>query len=447
MKKPALPRYFLTIALLGALVLLISCIKKNSDNENFSKDRYIVFFLTNTSINQAVNENTGKDANSSYNFISELPFLFGNINKESKFKYAFGLPGPMLLTQSVEEMQSQVNKAFDAAEKYNVPVYFQLDDCNNYTTSFGSGSSLKFYDNPNWVEWTSFPQAGENWGGQSYGRTPYFWFNWGNWMHAESFPCFQSPGFRDFIVSRLKEGVLNPLNKRYQKLKEENRAYLFAGIAVGWETHIPDYSPSNSILSIDSDHLPVNILKGDQMTTWEAAKFGYNSLKILGYDKYDLNVLYTVIHDYTELLSKTAYESGISRNKIFTHIVGLMSANPGLKTTFAPPIWTAVNEYSTPGFTMSPISCPYNIQTLTNEIKKADPAQKNFVLAEGYSLGADQNFKQADEYFSSMFDNGALLVAVFGWGREPPTSAFVVSHSKSNPFVMAAKKWLGKKYE
>lgn len=434
----------LFITILGSLLMLIACGKRNSGIESQPEDRYIVFFLTNTSIDQAVGGNTGKDANSSYNFISELPHLFGSMSESRRFKYAFGLPGPMLLTQSVSEMQVQVNKAFDAAEKYNVPVYFQLDDCNNYTTQFGNGGSPKFYDNPDWVEWISFPQAGEKWGGQSKGRAPYYWFNWGNWMHAEAFPSFQSPGFRDFVVDRLKNGVLNPVNKRYQKLKDEGRAYLFAGLAVGWETHIPDYSSSNTILSVNPNSLPINVLKGDQMQLWEASKYGYNSLSILGKDEYDLNTLYKVIHDYSELLSKTAFESGIPRNKIFTHTVGLMSANPDLKTTFAPPIWVAVNEYSIPGFTMSPVSCPYDIGTLKSEIQKADPKQENFVNAEGYSIGVDNNFEQADEYFNSMFGNGALMVTVYGWGREPATSAFAVSHSENSPFVRAAKKWLGK---
>lgn len=431
-------------AILVTIAMLMSCSKKSSGNDSTSTDRYIVFFLTNTGIDQAVNENTGKDANPSYNFVSELPYLFGNIKQGSKFKYAFGLPGPMLLTQSVDEMRNQVNKAFDAAEKYNIPVYFQLDDCNNYTKQFGSNSSTKFYENPDWVEWVSFPQNGENWGGQSNGRPPYFWFNWGTWMHAKAFPAFQSPGFRDFIVTRLKEGVLEPLNIRYKRLKDEGRAYLFAGMAIGWETHIPDYSSSNTVLNVDPNNLPVNVINGDRMKLWEAAKSGYNSLKILGYNKYDLDALYTVVHDYSELLSKTAFESGIPKNKIFTHIVGMMSARPELRTTFAPPIRVAVNEYSVPGFTMSPITSPYNLNTLTAEIKKADPSQKYFANAEGYSLGIDQNFAQADDYFTSMFNNGALLVSVFGWGREPPSSAFAVSHSKNNPFVMAARKWLNK---
>jgi len=34
------------------------------------------------------------------------------------------------------------------------------------------------------------------------------------------------------------------------------------------------------------------------------------------------------------------------------------------------------------------------------------------------------------------------MVTVFGWGRESSTSAYAVSHSKSNPFVQAAKVWM-----
>lgn len=430
--------------MLAVVAVSMSCSKKLSGENSVLTDRYIVFFLTNTSISQAVSENSGRDANASYNFISELPYLFGKIERDNKFKYAFGLPGPMLLTQSVDEMRSQINKAFDAAEKYNVPVYFQLDDCNNYTTALGKGSSTKFYENPAWVEWIAFPQTGENWGGQSNGRPPYFWFNWGAWMHAEAFPAFQSPGFRDFIVTRLKEGVLQPVNARYKKLKKEGRSYLFAGMAIGWETHIPDYSSSNTVLNIDPGNLPISVINGDRMESWEAAKFGYNSLKVLGYKKYDRDALYTVIHDYSELLSKTTFESGIPKNKIFTHIVGMMSAHPELRSTFAPPIHAAVNEYSVPGFTMSPVSCPYNLDTLTAEIKKADPLQMHFAVAEGYSLGVDRSFAQADNYFASLFNNGALLVSVFGWGREPPSSAFAVSHSKNSPFVKAAQNWLNK---
>ncbi|WP_437919949.1 hypothetical protein [Sphingobacterium sp. LRF_L2] len=406
------------------------------------QERYIVFFLTNTSVDQADNENTGRDANTAYTFVGELPQLFGAIDPQSPYKYAFGLPGPMLLTQSVQEMQYQVNEAFDIAEKYNVPVYFQLDDINNYTTQFGSGASPKFYDNTAWCEWVSFPASGEAWGGQTNGRLPYYWYNWGAWMHAEAFPNLQSADFRSFVKSQLENGVLSVLTTRYNSLKAQGKGYLFAGMAIGWETHIPDYSSDNTLYNVNPASLPTNVLAGDQMQGWEAGKLGYAALHTLGYTTYDKERLYQVIHDYSEFLAKTAYDSGIPKAKIFSHIVGIKSSQPNLSTTFAPPIWTAVNDYSTPGFTLSPVSCPYNLNTLVSEIQLADPSQVRFGNAEGYSIGADGSFAQADAYFGDMFGHGASIVAVFGWGREPATSAFAVSHSPNSPFVQAAQKWL-----
>ena len=407
------------------------------------KDRYIVFFLENVEPTKVDSVNYGKDANTNYSFVGELPYLFGPINKGSQYKYAFGLVGPMLLTQSVRQMQNEVNTAFDIAERNNVPVYFQLDDCNNYTTQFGGGANPKFYENSDWSEWVAFPKDTESWGGESYGRLPYFWYNWGSWAHADAFPCYESPGFRKFVISQLQNGVLNPLVKRYQKLVSEGKEYLFAGMAIGWETHIPDYSLNNTILNVNLQNLPVTVV--DTMKQWEAAEYGYNSLYLKGYKTYNLQALDTVIHDYSELLAKTAYEAGIPKQKIFTHMVGFISSNSNLHTTFAPPIWAAVNQYSIPGFTLSPVTCPYNLDTLVTYIKKTDSSQNYFACAEGYSRGVDQSISQAYNYFNSMFSHGAAFVSVLGWGMEgiPPSySAFVISHSPSNPFVIAAKTWM-----
>lgn len=428
----------------------VSKITQQSDidfrNGYKSDTQYLVFFLTNTSAYQAGVSNTGRDAMSDTNFVSELPKLFGKINPDSNRKYAFGLPGPMLLTQSISEMQEEVNDAFDLAEKYDVPVYFQLDDCNNYTKQFGSGSATKYYNNPSWCEWSAFPQNGESYGNQSNGRLPYYWFNWGSWMHADAFPCFESKEFKAFVQNQLKQGVLSPLMERYRKLRQNNKEYLFAGMAIGWETHIPDYSSSNTFLNVKTSNLPICTLTGDKMQTWEAAKYGYNALKIRGKTSYDVNVLYDVIHDYSEFLSKTSYDAGIPRRKIFTHMVGLKSKYPNFNTTFLPPISCAVNNYSIPGFTLSPETCQYDINNLVSEIKKADPSQAHFANAEGYARGVNSSYTSAKDYFNSMYQNGAYLVTVFGWGREPSTSEFAVSHNPNSYFVQAASDWLKFKY-
>lgn len=67
-----------------------------------------------------------------------------------------------------------------------------------------------------------------------------------------------------------------------------------------------------------------------------------------------------------------------------------------------------------------------------------------FGSVESYALGVDGSFEAADYYFDEMFSKGALMISVFGWGREPQTSGFAVSHSPDNPFVQGAKHWLNK---
>lgn len=443
--------------LIFTIITFTSCNKE--DNENITdtpesnssnledpypsdlKDRYIVFFLTNVSVEQADNINA-PDGDQNYTFVSELPQYFGTIKEDSPYKYAFGLPGPMLLTQSIEEMKHQVNKAFDIAEKHNVPVYFQLDDCTNYTKAYGSGATPKYYENPEWCEWVSFPVGDEQWGGKSHGRLAYHWFNWGSWLNVEAFPCFESPGFRSFVINQMRFGFLEPLMTRYNKLISEGKEHLFAGVAVGWETKIPDNSSSNR--AINRNNLPVSAQTGQQMELWEASKFGYNSLHLKGYDRYDMTVLDTVIHDYIKLLSKEAFDAGIPKEKIFSHIVGISRMS---RSTNRPPFWTAVNDYCTPGFSYS-ATPQFNLDEILSHLKATDNPPEYWGNAESYtggSNGLEKSFATANNYFDSMFGNRANLVAVFGWGRAKAGDPHKASHNKNSPFIKAANQWLNMK--
>ncbi len=428
----------------GFVLCLLPLGVSYSQTKPANPDRYIVFFLTNTTVQQAGERSTGKDANGAWSFVGEISHLFGPLKPDSPIKYAFGLPGPMLLTQSPQQMREQVNQAFDLAEQYNVPVYFQLDDINNYTSEFGNDARPKFYEEPEWCEWVRQPSDGDAWGGQSFSRLPRYWFNWGAWRFSPAFPNLASPGFNRFVKKQLADGMLQALIRRYELLKEAGKEYLFAGVAIGWETHIPDYSADNPIYAIKSHALPFSKHQNDSMAVWEASKYGYAALHTLGINSYDREALYHVIQNYSASLAKVVFEAGIPKHKIFTHIVGIRSARPELETTFAPPIWVAVNLYSTPGFTMSPETCPYDLEVIKSEISRADSSQKYFANAEGYARGLDRDFETASAYLNSMFDQGALITTVFGWGRESATSAFAVSHSPDSPFVIAAKELLKK---
>ena len=121
------------LILVAIMVLIPICNKPQEPVED--DPQYVVFMITN------------KRCTELEPYIVEMIELHGEIDPTSKRMYAFGVPGPMCLTQSIEEMNEQVNYAFMLAEKYNVPVYFQMDDCTNYTDYFGYGATIDEYGN------------------------------------------------------------------------------------------------------------------------------------------------------------------------------------------------------------------------------------------------------------------------------------------------------------
>jgi hypothetical protein len=414
---------------------------KGEEKQDLRDDKYLVLMLTN------------KRHNEIESFFPVVKELYGPLDTESGRMFAIGVIGPMLLNQSVEQMNEQVNHVFDLAEKHNVPIYFQLDDQNNYTTYFGNAAPKKFWDYPGMCEWVAFPEDGEEWGGQSKGwKIPRFWFNWGSWLAAPAVPNFASPSFRALMGENLKEGFLRPCMERYKKLIAEDKAYLFAGCATGWETHIPDMSASNPLVSITSN--PTYLTQ--TMEDYEKLPYGYGALHALGYNQakleaeataagksvalYRNEILFKVIHDYAEFMSKTAFDAGIPRRKVFTHTVGYASHVPSVSCTFTPPVWTAVNDYSIPGYTMSPVTCRYNVKALKTEIAKKDPVNE-FAIAEGYAAGLN-GAAEATAYFKEMFvENNCRLITAFAFGDDIKT-VFLFDRTPEFGYTVAANRWL-----
>ena len=61
--------------------------------------------------------------------------LHGEIDPTSDRMYAFSVVGPMC---TIEQMNAEVKSVFALAEKYNIPLFFQMDDCTNYSQDFGT---------------------------------------------------------------------------------------------------------------------------------------------------------------------------------------------------------------------------------------------------------------------------------------------------------------------
>lgn len=394
--------------------------------------QYVVFMVTNVYYERLES------------YVREMVELHGEIDPSSKRMYAFGVVGPMCITQSVEQMRDEVNFVFELAERYNVPVFFQMDDCTNYSTAFGDEATIddegnKYYTDPEMCEWVAFPEEGEEWGGQSYGMLPRWHCGWGSQTYATTggFPCFNSEKYLRWFSSQVREGFLKPLTENYERLIAANKGYLFAGVNTGWETQIPDYSESTA----------------ESMEDFERAQYGMHALYNLGYTKKTLKmeaadkhmtvaalqkeILYGVIADYIEYTCKLFFDAGIGRHKIFSHIVSLSSAT-GKFTTEHMPTWVCINDYCTPGWTMSPKTCQYNLDTLEREL--GERGRSEYVNAEGYAHYDDVPMCRA--YFEESLGGNARLITVFGYDQS--SGQYGYRKDADFYFVKVVREWLSK---
>ncbi len=395
-------------------------------------DRYFVLQLTNV------------PAHDTTKHVREIKAAFGVEAAAEGRRLGFGALPPMLLLDTVEELRTKVHLGFDVAEAEDVAVYFQIDDMHFLSDAITSDPML--------CEWRAFPEPGAETGPP----LPY-WFNWGAWMRFPGVPCFGSPGLREYISRQLRAGVLDPMRERLARLAQRDRLDLFAGIAIGWETHIPNYAPGEPHYFINPDAPPVYARPDGETVTMpaeEMARGGYAALHWRGWTEERLveeaaargvsrddlfrEICFDVIQDYSAMLAETAHDAGIPRSRIFTHIVPMDSVEDTTSTT-VPQIRCAVNRYATPGFTLNSSTAFYNVETLRRKIKRADAAQDRFICAESYFGG--QNTRDAfSGFLREMYGNGASHVVI--WGFTDPHETWYAGHPRDGA-VEAARAWLG----
>ncbi len=362
--------------------------------------------------------------------IASLKRTFGEVNPDAQRMYAYGKQQLRFLTRSNAFVRSEMEAAFDLAEQTNIPLFIHIDPIYGWgadeENSPADAPTIKYWNNETMREWIEFPFNSS----QLPSRIPRTWFNWGSWCSPTSaFPAIGAPNFVNFSAVQFNESVSKPLSLWLVRLNQQNRSYLFAGINIGWETNIFNYR------QIDPAHLPTAVwpvnARNITMKQWEAgAQLGYASLYWQGWTEEKLvaeaqlrnmtrNALfdlfcYQAIHDYLQILAKACLDNNIPRDHIFTHIVPMASVSPLRIDTTVPPIWTAVNSYSIPGFTMDNRGAAvYNLTELKHQITLVDPTQSHFSVSESYLFNYGDEQSMHDN-LAEAFDNGALVKAIYG---------------------------------
>ncbi|RKX38171.1 MAG: hypothetical protein DRP64_16130, partial [Verrucomicrobia bacterium] len=357
--------------------------------------------------------------------IGELVVDLGTNNPASDRMYAFGMNGMPLLTRSVAVLSGYVDSVFDVAEEHGVPAYFHIDPVYGFGTDpipAGDEPALQYWDHPDMCEWVNFPEAG-----QTSGQVPRSWVNWGQWIRLGSaLPNYESPALQQFYINQLEDGILKPIKERILALQKEGKGYLFAGLNIGWETRFSDKSDWAGVAITNYFNT------SEVMYEWEKAKTGYAALHTKGWDDASLTLeasargiskdrlFYDLcaesVHGNMELLAKTARDYGFFKSQVFSHIVALESyysdawINNNVET---PPVWTALNDYSTPGFTLDQNgAAKYDLDEMQS-VFDAYGHEFKYGAVETYLIQYQTEAAyriQLDEYFN----NGTTLIAVLG---------------------------------
>jgi hypothetical protein len=386
--------------------------------------------------------------------LNSLKHTFGEILSDAPRMYAYGRQ-QVFLTRSVSYIQSELDTMFSMAEQENIPLFIHIDPIYGWGADLENSTidapTIKYWNNETMREWFEFPSDDKH----LPINIPRTWFNWGSWCSPVSaFPAIGAPDFLEFSSQQFLQAIVEPIVHWQMRLNQENKTYLFAGINIGWETHLFDYR------GIDPAHLPnaswpINA-RNISMQQWEAGvQLGYASLYWQGWNEMKLvdeaqrrNITrddlfhllcYTNVHNYLEALARVCIDGGIPKDHVFTHIVAIASVNPASISPSIPPIWTAVNSYSIPGFTMDNRGAAiYNLTELKRQISAVDPLQNHFAVSESYLFNYKDEESMRDN-LAEAFNNGASMKSIYG--------ALPFSEDDPQPIgaIKAIRAWLNTK--
>jgi hypothetical protein len=322
---------------------------------------------------------------------------------DAQTKLAF-IIGPLALDHTDAQLRQMIQDAFAIALEQNIAVGFHIDD-----SMFWARRSDLWQDpaNVEWLDWDGTPNTGRrlDWGAQPTQISPQM--------------CLNSPAIQAAVRHLAKDVIGIAVSEGIATLEAQGKAELFAGVIAGWETQIGRDFTTNQYL-------------------------GYCALTNRGFSKEHPpenpdGELEQVVRDFIDLWATGLADGGINPDKIYSHTAvtstqsyDQMEQRPALSyaqvNQFAPPSVSFGAHYN-PGFSTYPQ--PGLMEQLYDELEKhGSPA---WASSEGtnlmpFSLSSGGSM---ETYLAQMFNHGAALVNIFGWGVGGETSA--------NPFRAAAE--------
>lgn len=312
-----------------------------------------------------------------HTIISELKDQIGVTGTDNR--HLGFILGPLAFDNTDEQVRELIASGFDTALKTGVAVGFHIDD----SMFWGRLKELNTPENIEWLDWSGAPSGGRG-------------VKWDPPKRAKLLPplCLNSTGVQNAV--RVRAILIgNEIAKGILKLREAGAEDLFIGVIAGWETQI-----------------------GRDFDTWKTV--GYCALTNAGYSKnkppVDIDAARSqIVRTFIGLWAQALTEAGVPRGKVYSHLP--LDSEKEASSAFCSFCVPGVSTYPFPGFLdmwRKELAKHGNPPWASSEGTAMDPREARHA---GRGIGMEG-------YLGSLFNHGAVLVNVFGWGLGDESNPF-----------------------
>ena len=246
----------------------------------------------------------------------------------------FGLPNPTFEIEA--QMPGRIRSAFAAAREHDMAVMLHFD----LHQAWKSRPDLWNWFDPKKPGYNPNNKYNVEWHGWDGPPNKVHYLNHGVLERLPPNMCFTSKSTRA-EVTRIVSRVIGPvLREEIAKLKAEGKEALFAGVLVGSEPSIDDYSKPNPELAkmMKEDGVPAGPLG--------IGRFWIVAISAANPPDDFRKALATINQETIAFWCEQFVLAGIPVEKLYPHV-----AAPAPIEEMNAPIWTAFNKYSLPGWT------------------------------------------------------------------------------------------------
>ena len=305
----------------------------------------------------------------------------------------FGLPTSTYELE--EQLPNRIRSAFAAALEHDMAVMMHFD----FHLAWKNRADLWNWFDPDKPGYDPNNQYNVEWHGWNGPPNKARYLNWGVLERIAPNMCFTSEETRAEMGRIVSEIIGAVLREEIAKLKAEGKEALFAGILVGSEPSIDDYSEPNPERTkmMEEDGVP-------------AGPLGYRALLDRGFSADNppddfRQALAKIIQETIAFWCKQFVDAGIPAEKLYPHV-----AAPAPIEMMNAPIWTAFNEYSRPGWTTYAVMVlGENFKAIYDELEKHGNPGWAGVEA---NAGFPGSVVDWETYLAWHYNHGCVLVGV-----------------------------------